>query len=528
MLERFVLVLCVGLMCDVARAQETIHFEGDVPEGPNTFFFLEFEVPEGIVEVEVAHAHVPAETSNVLDWGIDDPNGSRGWGGSNEENAIVGLNAASRGYVPGPMLAGTWRVTVGKARIVPGEPAGYSVDVTLRTIATQEPQARSPYQDPGALNDQARWYAGDFHVHTRESGDVRQTLTIDEALGFAEGQGLDFVMLSEHNTNSGFTLYTDAQARHPNVLIFPGQEFTIYRGHANALGALQNVRYTIDTDGYTIADAIDAFHAQGAIFSINHPSHPLPDCRGCAWTLEVDPSSIDGVEVLTAVLRGVDFWEELCANGSHATAIAGSDDHKAGQDQGTFDTPIGTPTTMVFADELSVEAILEGVRSGRTVVKVFGPDGPMIETELSGQRVGNTVFADTATLSAVVTGADGMSLKIIKNGEVIESVRVSGDPFEHQSNVEAAADGEDRYRHEVTIGTERHSLSSYVWLRKADDAPDGGVPDAGANGGPSPGGSSSGCDCRAPGTLSTDGALVFSVLFLCGWWLLRRRAAGRS
>ena len=129
-------VVCIGLISRVASAQDAIHFEGDVPMGPNTFFFLDFEVPEGTVEIEVAHAHVPADTGNVLDWGIDDPNGSRGWGGSNRENAVVGVDAASRGYVPGPMPAGTWRVTVGKARIVLGEPAGYSVDVTLRTTAT--------------------------------------------------------------------------------------------------------------------------------------------------------------------------------------------------------------------------------------------------------------------------------------------------------------------------------------------------------------------------------------------------------
>jgi len=89
------LVLCIGLVAGVASAQEpTFHFEGPVPEGPDTFFFLEFDVPEGTAEIEVVHAHDPAETDNVLDWGIDDPNGSRGWGGGNRENAIVGVEAA--------------------------------------------------------------------------------------------------------------------------------------------------------------------------------------------------------------------------------------------------------------------------------------------------------------------------------------------------------------------------------------------------------------------------------------------------
>ena len=502
------LALCIGLVAGVASAQEpTFHFEGPVPEGSDTFFFLEFDVPEGTAEIEVVHAHVPAQTDNVLDWGIDDPNGSRGWGGGNRENAIVGVEAASRSYIPGPMPAGMWRVAVGKAKIVPGEPAGYSVDVTLRGSPTLEPQSRAPYRDPGALNTEERWYAGDFHVHARESGDVRDTLTIDEALDFAETQGLDFVLLSEHNTISGSTLYKDAQERNPNVLIIPGQEFTTYGGHGNAIGATEAVAYTVGTDGYTIADAIDLFHQQDALFSINHPRHPLPECRGCAWDFEVDPATIDAVEVQTGILPAVDFWEDLIETGSHAAAVGGSDDHRAGQAEPPVERPIGIPTTMVYTTELSVGAILEGIQSGRTVVKVFGPDGPMLETELSGERIGNTVFADTATLSVVVTGANGQSLRVIKNREVLQTVPISSDSFEHENTVEAPADGEDRYRHEVVEGRTRQTVGSYVWLRK---------------------GASSGCSCRVPGSPSSDGVLLFSLLFLCAWWLLRRRAAGPS
>jgi hypothetical protein len=313
-------------------------------------------------------------------------------------------------------------------------------------------------------------------------------------------------MLSEHNTISGFTLYEGAQARHPNLLILPGQELNTYEGHGNAIGVTESVAYTVGTDGYTIADAIEAFHDQGALFSINHPSFPLPSCIGCAWNFEVDPATIDAVEVQTAIVPGVDFWEELIENGSHATAVAGSDDHRAGIDEGPVRTPTGTPTTLVYARELSVNAILEGVLGGRTVVKILGPDGPMIETSMTGERVGNTVFADTAVLGAVVTGGEGLTLRVIKNGSILQEVAISSDPFEHETTVDTPAEGEDRYRHEVVEGFRRQSLSSYIWLRKAD--------------------SSSGCSCRVPGSLSGDGALQFSLLFLCMWWLLRRRTPG--
>ncbi len=244
-------------------------------------------------------------------------------------------------------------------------------------------------------------------------------------------------MLSEHNTISGFTLYEGAQARHPNLLILPGQELNTYEGHGNAIGVTESVAYTVGTDGYTIADAIEAFHDQGALFSINHPSFPLPSCIGCAWNFEVDPATIDAVEVQTAIVPGVDFWEELIENGSHATAVAGSDDHRAGIDEGPVRTPTGTPTTLVYARELSVNAILEGVLGGRTVVKILGPDGPMIETSMTGERVGNTVFADTAVLGAVVTGGEGLTLRVIKNGSILQEVAISSDPFEHETTVDA-------------------------------------------------------------------------------------------
>ena len=458
-----VLIHCAG--CAESPAAETqVHLEGTVPEGPETHFFVEFDVPEGIVEIEVRHDNL--SEANILDWGLDDPNGFRGWGGGNSEPAIVGVEAASRSYVPGPIPPGKWEVVVGKAQIEE-TPAPYQIDIFLRREATLPPQPRAPYQDPGVLVKEARWYAGDFHVHTRQSGDA--TPTIPETLAFAQGVGLDFVMLSEHNTNSGLTLYADAQPDFPNLLIIPGVEWTTYSGHANALGATQWIDHKIGVRGVTTAGAIQEYKDQGALFSINHPlSVGAPICIGCRWEIPVDPASIDGVEVQSSIWLGVTFWEQLCADGSHASALGGSDDHRAGQGTSLTDRPIGTPTTMVYATELSVDAIIEGVRNGRTVVKINGIDGPMIETELTGERSGDTVFSDMSTLSALVTGGEGRSLQVIKNGDVLETVPITSDPFMHEMSVQAPAQGEDRYHYQVMTGNTPESVGSYIWLRAAN------------------------------------------------------------
>jgi hypothetical protein len=159
---------------------------------------------------------------------------------------------------------------------------------------------------------------------------------------------------------------------------------------------------------------------------------------------------------------------------------------------------------MVFAQELSVDAILEAVRSGRTVVKINGIDGPMIETELSGERTGDTVYSDVSTLSAVVTGAVGRSLEVIKNGEAVETLPITSDPFTHEMVVQAPEEGEDRYRYQVMMDNTPQAVGSYVWLRA-----------------PEPG--SGGCWVARVGEADTAALVCGAVLLL--FWRRRRRPA---
>jgi hypothetical protein len=274
----------------------------------------------------------------------------------------------------------------------------------------------------------------------------------------------------------------------------------------------------------TVEGAIQAYQDQGALFSIDHPLVPGDNfCIGCPWEIEVDVTTVDGLEVQGGIWQAIDFWEQMCADGSHATALGGSDDHEGGQGSGTLYSPMGMPTTMVFAEELSVDAILEGVRGGRTVIKVNSIDDPMLETALSGERMGNTVFADAATLSVVVTAGVGRTLQVIKNGATVETVSITSDPFTHEMNVEAPAEGEDRYRHQIVLGIDVQTIGSYVWLRAADDTgiPDGGVPDGGTD----PGESSSGCSCRIASASDYDTGFVLAALALGTWYWRRRRVS---
>jgi len=173
-------------------------------------------------------------------------------------------------------------------------------------------------------------------VHSRQSGDASPS--ISNALEFAEEAGLDFIMLSEHNTNSGLTLYGSVQPDFPKLLIVPGVERTTYAGHANAIGAIDWVDHKVGVRGATVEGAIEAYQAQGGIWD------------------------------------AVAYWEQMCAEGSHATAVGGSDDHQAGDGSGVLYSPIGMPTTMVFAENLSVDAPVEGEdRYRHQIVAVVDP-----------------------------------------------------------------------------------------------------------------------------------------------------------
>ncbi len=462
-------LLSVGLLLagcgdreiDSFEGERRIHLVGEVPSGPETHFFLPFDVPAGVAEIEVRHDDLSPD--NILDWGLDDPMGFRGWGGGKFDPSIVGVRAASPSYVPGPLPVGTWEVVVGKAKIndLPGR---YDVEVILRDTPTLPAQTeREPFVEPPALEVGGRWYTGDFHSHTIESDG---TPTIDELISFAESRGLDFLLMSEHNTVSQLSWYPAAQ-RDTDVLLLPGMEFTTYAGHANTIGTTEWFDHRIGVRGAVIEDAIADAHAQGGLFSINHPLLNVGDlCIGCGWQLDVDPTTIDAVEVWGTIFSGITFWDDLLERGSHAVALGGSDDHRGGQGEGALYTPLASPTTMVWAEELSVEGILQGLRDGHTVVKIDGPDGPMIETDLTGEGDGDTVVAAQASLRARVTSAAGLTLRIWKNGAAIADVPIDSDPFVHAVDVLAPSAGEDRYRHEVIDGETLRSVASHVWLRR--------------------------------------------------------------
>ncbi|MCX4244022.1 CehA/McbA family metallohydrolase [Paraliomyxa miuraensis] len=506
--------VAVASFPSLVRAAETvIPIAGDVPDDGLDHFRVPFEVPEGTVEIEVRHDDL--SMSNILDWGLEDPSGRRGWGGGNSEPAIVGLDAASRSYSPGPIPAGTWNVIVGKAQIL-DPPGQFELEIVLRDAAsaTLAPQPeRQPYVPSPALVDEPGWYAGDVHVHSLESGDARPPL--DEIGDFATSVGLHWVVISDHNVHTALDFLGDVQPRHPGLLFVPGVEFTTYAGHANGIGATSFVSHELGQPGVTIEGAVQAYHDQGALFVLNHPTLELGAlCIGCAWDLALDPAMIDAVEIATGGLEpfagqytesAIEQWDELCAQGLHVVPLGGSDDHRAGVDLSPFQSPIGSAATVVLADRLDAAGIVEGIRRGRTVVKLQGPDDPMVELAALQEIDGDTIRADEVTLTAVITGAAGQQVRLVENGASAGTQAIDEDPAMVQWNVTAPAQGQDRYRVEILVDGERRVVTSHLWVEAGPASSDTGDMDTGLDesGGTTSGG---GADSSGSGTSSTGSA----------------------
>jgi hypothetical protein len=470
-------VLALLLASRAAHADSEKLIEGDVPTGAPDHFFVPFDVPPGTREIEIVHDDL--SEANILDFGLDDAAGYRGWGGGTDEPVVVNEKAASRAYVPGPLDRGGFKVVVGKAKIV-ASPAKYRILVRFRDAPTLAPQTeRKPFVPGPALRTEARWYAGDFHVHSKESTDAKPSL--DEIAAFARSRKLDFVEVSDHNTVTQLDYFVDAQSRQSDFLFVPGVEFTTYAGHANAIGATRFVDHRIGQPGATIEAATDAVLAQGAVFSINHPMLDLGDvCIGCAWKHTLLPEKIGGYEIgtggqkegarlfLDATLAS---WEALLDRGSHAAALGGGDDHTAGKGTGAFASPIGSPTTLVYARELSVPAILDAVLRGRTVVKLQGPDDPMVElgTEATSPGLsalpGDTLAARSVRFTAKVTGGLGQRVRFVRNGTPEAEQDVTRDPFVASFVVAADAARETRVRAEVLVDEKPRTVTSHVFLR---------------------------------------------------------------
>lgn len=448
-----------------------------------SYVLLPFDVPEGTTAVRVKYCWDGSDSplasiaGDTLDlalyearpgpgrlWGKDEFRGSSGSairdvtvspeGFSSEEEYLADRKGrvpgkTTRGYEPGPIPAGEWAVELGVAGVVPasyGDSDGvvhWRVEIELGDdpAYADEPYEPAPY-DTRPARSEPGWYAGDFHVHAdHEPGNAPMREVFDYAFRpLSEGgAGLDFIWLSEHNTDSHWGEIGRHQARYPGKLIGRSAEVTTYRGHLNNHGSATFVDYrtgpvyernpdgslTLLRPARPASAVFDDIHAAGGFTQVNHPAIfpsfvPLFElfCRGCSWDYsgaETDWRKVDAIEIATGpgglndplkigpnpfTLLALFRYQAALASGPDVriAAVGSSDSHHAGVATNPItQAPIGQATTVVYADELSEDGIRRGVEAGHTYVKLYGNDGPDLRFEAREQGSGGppAIMGDT-------------------------------------------------------------------------------------------------------------------------------------
>ncbi len=221
------------------------------------------------------------------------------------------------------------------------------------------------------------WYRGDCHIHsTYSDGKItpEALATSDRALG------LDFLATTEHNTSDAHGPW----ARHAgdDLLVILGEEVTTRNGHWLALGLrpgqVIDWRYRVRDDA--IGTHLDEVHEGGGLCVAAHPQAAY-----ASGAFMFPYQGFDAVEVWNGLWVSDRPWNAnneaalaewgraLAADirsGVWRPAMGNSDTHLEGQ--------IGIPHTVVLAEELSTEAILAGLRAGRSWIT----ESPAVELSL--------------------------------------------------------------------------------------------------------------------------------------------------
>ena len=477
-----------------APGGQPVTFTGHVTSADTTtdaprYVLNPFDVAPGTTRVEITYdwaddpPALPGNplTQTVFDLGLWDNDGYRtaagfrGWSGSrvgrvssDQPPAFVQQDVAERGYVPGVIEPGTWHVEIGVAAVTPS-PSGatWTATVTCSAPSVDAPFVPAPVDKTHVANPAAGWYHGDFHMHGYHSN-----LRAPDWAGFvamAREEQLDFLPVTDYVTGQHWNELGPVQTANPDLLIWPGREIITYYGHANALGETPSVLdYRHGFEDVTLRAIQQQTLADGALFQVNHPTiFPGPVfsnfCRGCEFQqdeVQIDWDDVDTIEVLTGpvlassaelglpglpfmiqnpfVQPAIDLWEEQLLAGHRITAVSGSDSKGVDDPEERERVGLGSSATAVYAEELSRPALMRAVRAGHAYIRTMGADdSPALELKAEtadGQHgmFGDTLAADSATVTVTVTGGEGQALIVSRNGEASGApVPIDADPFVH-------------------------------------------------------------------------------------------------
>ena len=394
------------------------------------YVYVPVSVPAGTTSLTVSYKYDRAGGANTVDLGLYEPGpltlgtrALRGYSGGAQDTVTVAVDHASPGYWPGPLAEGEWHVLLGLYQV---GPAGVDVTVTT-TVSSDPPTGATPKlqaRNAGPIRRGAAWYAGAMHTHTTFSDG---TLSPADLVDKARGEKLDFVILTDHNNTANQLVALDR----PDLLVITGEEVTTPGGHFNVWGLSGErayIDFRIQPGDPAIKDVMKSAAERGGIISVNHP---VTDCFACTWTHDVPPS-VNAWEVFNGTAEGrrqaLAMWDLLLRAGRRLTGVGESDWHHG-------PAPIGSPTSRVWATELSASAILKAVKDGHVIVMAttaLPPPDIAAHAERVTARVGDelTVPAGDPVSIDVTVDPDayrGDRVDLVWRGETVAHAIVPAD-----------------------------------------------------------------------------------------------------
>jgi hypothetical protein len=303
----------------------------------------------------------------VIDLAVAAPGGDLvGAAGSDRKSIWISPLGSSAGFDSRPIANGTWEVVAGLYH-VPDD--GVALDYTI-TVSHKE----------------RRLFKGDTHVHTNASDGEKDIFGV---ISEARAQGLDFIILTDHNNYAQNSSITKAD----DLTILPGTEWTHYKGHAGFLGIERPFCSLYCAEDFAEAKAImEEARSRGAFVALNHPFCPLVPWE---WGFDIP---FDGVEVWNGVMaernmKAIYFWNEMLLKGMRVPACGGSDYHKS-----SLFSSLGTPSMCLYAMSREPADLMDALKRGSGFISYI-PNGPGMDIAGSNSKAS---FGEVALLGEEV------------------------------------------------------------------------------------------------------------------------------
>ncbi|MBM4372014.1 MAG: CehA/McbA family metallohydrolase, partial [Deltaproteobacteria bacterium] len=269
-----------------------------------------------------------------------------------------------------------------------------------------------PEVDPGVRMRTSGWMAGDLHLHSQHSDGEDSVAAVIQLAEYLEdpvflaahpeyhGNPLDFLSITDHRTVSQ---QSDPDHHSDRLVLLGGEEYG-GPGHACLWGITEHIPHGDTHESYR--QGVEAAHAAGGLFSINHPftakitfpwdvrTHDALEVVNTRWGVmgpSIAPEFLEAWELehgpaspffrKATLFPGIGgnqqalvFYEAQLTLGVHVALVGGSDRHTL--------FPVGFPTTWVRSEGPDAQGILEGIRRRHTFVSRT-PVSATVEVEVT-------------------------------------------------------------------------------------------------------------------------------------------------